>query len=590
MSQKYYSAERTTQIVISLLKQHGIKKIVASPGTTNVTLVGSLQQDPWFEMFSVVDERSAAYMACGLAAESGEPVVLSCTGATASRNYLPGLTEAYYRKLPVLAITASQNLSRIGHLSPQQLDRRSIQNDIAVCSEHLFPCRSKDDEWDCEIKVNRAILALTHRGGGPAHLNFTTTYSPDFTVQNLPPAKKICRYNQGNNLPEIVSGKKVAIFVGAHTPMSNTLTDAIDRFCATYDSVVFCDHTSGYRGKYRASMALVGMQTEYRSPIFDVDILIHIGEISGDYPVMHKFKLKDEVWRVSEDGELRDYFKKLKYVFEMKEEHFFNYYAKDKQNKNDYLTLCLSEYEKVLHNIPELPYSNLWVAGKLSSLIPANSVLHLGILNSLRSWNVYSVDGSICSFCNTGGFGIDGIVSTFLGGSLAEPDKLHFCVIGDLAFFYDLNAIGSRHVGNNLRILLVNNGKGTEFRNYTHPGAAFGEDADKFIAAGGHYGKKSPELIKHYAQDLGFKYLAASTKDELLKVAPEFVDTKNVDKPILLEVFTDSNEESEALRLVNTAVVEGVLQMKHAIKDTAKSILGNTLVNKLKKIKKMKLT
>jgi len=586
MSQKYYSAERTTQIVVSLLKQHGIKKIVASPGATNVTLVGSLQQDSWFEMFSAVDERSAAYMACGLAAESGEPVVLSCTGATASRNYLPGLTEAYYRKLPVLAITASQNLSRIGHLSPQQLDRRSIQNDIAVCSEHLFSCRSKDDEWDCEIKVNRAILALTHRGGGPAHLNFTTTYNPDFSVQNLPPAKIICRYNQRDNLPEIASGKRIAIFVGAHNPMSNTLTDAIDRFCATHDSVVFCDHTSGYRGKYRASMALVGMQTEYSSPIFNVDILIHIGEISGDYPVMGKFKIKEEVWRVSEDGELRDYFKKLKNVFEMKEECFFNYYAKEKQNKTDYLSLCTSEYEKVVHNIPELPFSNLWVAGKLSSMIPANSVLHLGILNSLRSWNVYPIDGSIRSFCNTGGFGIDGIVSTFLGGSLAEPNKLHFCVLGDLAFFYDLNAIGSRHVGNNLRILLVNNGKGTEFRNYTHPGAAFGEDADKFIAAGGHYGKKSPELIKHYAQDLGFKYLTASTKEELLKVASEFVDTENVDKPILLEVFTDSNEESEALRLVNTAVVEGMIQMKHAFKDTAKSILGDSLVNKLRKIKK----
>ena len=311
MAQMYYSAERTTQIVISLLKQHGIKKIVASPGATNVTLVGSLQQDSWFEMFSAVDERSAAYMACGLAAESGEPVVLSCTGATASRNYLPGLTEAFYRKLPVLAITASQNINRIGHLSPQQLDRRSIQNDIAVCSEHLYPCRSVDDEWDCEIKVNRAILSLTHRGGGPAHLNFTTTYSPDFSVKELPVARKISRYLTGDVLPEITPAKRIAIFVGAHNPMTNSLTAVIDKFCATYNAVVFCDHTSGYNGQYRASMALVGMQTEYVSPIFDIDILIHMGEISGDYPVMGKFNIKGEVWRLSEDGELRDYFKKV---------------------------------------------------------------------------------------------------------------------------------------------------------------------------------------------------------------------------------------------------------------------------------------
>ena len=83
---KFYSSERNIQIVISLLKANGIKKIIASPGATNFSFVGSVQNDSWFEVYSSVDERSAAYMACGLAAESGEPVVLSCTGSIA--NYL----------------------------------------------------------------------------------------------------------------------------------------------------------------------------------------------------------------------------------------------------------------------------------------------------------------------------------------------------------------------------------------------------------------------------------------------------------------------------------------------------------------------
>lgn len=586
MSRKFYTAERATQIVISLLKQYGIKKIVASPGTTNVTLVGSLQQDPWFEMFSSVDERSAAYIACGLAAESGEPVVLSCTGATASRNYIPGLTEAYYRKLPVLAITATQELNRIGHLFPQQMDRRSIQNDISICSEHLFACRSANDEWDCEIKVNRALLALTYKGGGPAHLNLTTTHSQDFSIQVLPTARKINRYMAGDELPIIQKGKKVAIFVGAHTAMSEGLTKAIDKFCATYDSVVFCDHSSGYRGKYRAQMALVGMQTEYESPIFNVDILIHMGEISGDYPLMGKLRIKEGVWRLSEDGELRDYFKKLTNVFEMKEETFFNCYAKENQSNSSYLSFCQSEYKKTIQCIPELPFSNLWMASQLSAKLPSDSVLHLGILNSLRAWNVFPIEDNIDSYCNTGGFGIDGIVSTLLGGSLADPNRLHFCIVGDLAFFYDLNAIGNRHVGSNIRILLVNNGKGTEFRNYTHPGAAFGEEADRFIAAGGHYGMQSPELIKNFAQNLGFEYLTASTKQDFLKALPDFVNTESMNKPILFEVFTNSADESDALKMVNTAVKDGTIQIKHALRDTTKSVLGDSLVNKLRKFKR----
>ena len=122
--EQYYTNERNVQILISLLKEHGIKRVIASPGSTNVTFVASLQQDPFFKIYSCVDERSAAYMACGMAAESNEPVVLSCTGATASRNYFPALTEAFYRKLPILAVTSTQDESKIGHNIAQVIDRR----------------------------------------------------------------------------------------------------------------------------------------------------------------------------------------------------------------------------------------------------------------------------------------------------------------------------------------------------------------------------------------------------------------------------------------------------------------------------------
>ena len=97
-----YTDEPQAQIVIALLKEHGVRKIVVSPGATNIPIAGSVQSDPFFEVYSSVDERSAAYIACGLAEDSGEPVAISCTGATASRNYMPGLTEAYYRKLPIM--------------------------------------------------------------------------------------------------------------------------------------------------------------------------------------------------------------------------------------------------------------------------------------------------------------------------------------------------------------------------------------------------------------------------------------------------------------------------------------------------------
>ena len=101
-------------------------------------------------------------MACGLAAETLEPVVLSCTGATASRNYFSALTEAYYRGLPILAVTSTQEKSKIGNLIPQVIDRSVQPHDILKFSVHLQTVKDEDDEWDVTLNANKAILELNH--------------------------------------------------------------------------------------------------------------------------------------------------------------------------------------------------------------------------------------------------------------------------------------------------------------------------------------------------------------------------------------------------------------------------------------------
>lgn len=544
MDGKYYSNERSIQILISLLKQHGIKKCVVSPGATNVTFVASLQQDDFFELYSSVDERSAAYIACGIAAESGEPVVLSCTGATASRNYIPGLTEAYYRKLPVLAVTSTQDVTRVGHLRAQVIDRSVIQNDIALLSEHIPITNDATTEWSNTIKINRAILELKHRGGGPVHLNLTTTYSKDYSVKELPVAKMIRRICRGDEFPSLPQGR-VAVFVGAHVKFSDAETQALDAFCSSHNAVVICDHTSGYKGKYRVQAALLVTQGKSISNLAIMDLLIHIGEVSGAYYSL----FPKTVWRVNPDGELRDAYQRLSCVFEMSEQYFFEHYIDEAKDSFTSYRDAFNEQLSVLRNkIPDnLPFSNVWIASQMAAQLPENSILHLGILNSLRSWNFFEIPDSVWAYSNTGGFGIDGISSSLIGASLVHPDKLYFGVLGDLAFFYDMNSIGNRHVGKNVRILLVNNGKGTEFRNYSHPAAAFGDEADWYMAAAGHFGNKSHQLVKHYAEDLGYEYLSADNKDDFLRVMPRFVTTEITDKPIILEVFTNNEDESKAL-------------------------------------------
>lgn len=579
--EKGYTVEKNAQILISLMKKHGVRKVVASPGATNVCFVASIQQDPYFEVYSSVDERSAAYIACGLAEESGEAVALSCTGATASRNYVSGLTEAYYRKIPILAITSTQFTGRVGHNIPQVIDRSASMNDIQRLSVELPVIYSAEEEWLCCVKANEALLELKHHGGGPVHINLTTTYSNEYSCKELPEARFIDRICVDDTFPKL-SGEKIAIIVGAHSKWEDRLTKLVDKFCEKYNAVVLYDHTSNYTGNYGVLANLITNQELYRPDCQSMDLLIHLGNVSGAYMTLYP----DKVWRVNPDGEICDTFKKLEYVFEMKEEAFFNYYVTHAPNSSKNVTYAeewKKEREKILSKIPDLPFSNIWIAQQMSKELPENSVLHLAILNSLRSWNLFDMAKSIRGYSNTGGFGIDGCVSSLIGASLANPEILYFGIIGDLAFFYDLNSIGNRHIGNNVRLLIINNGKGTEFRNYNHNAAKFGNDADKYIAAAGHFGNKSSVLLKHYAEDLGFKYYSASTKEEFLSNIEFFVSNKHYDQPILFEVFTSSENESDALKLVSR-IDMGENQQTNVAKKIVKSILGESGVKTIKKI------
>ena len=230
--------------------------------------------------------------------------------------------------------------------------------------------------------------------------------------------------------------------------------------------------------------------------------------------------------------------------------------------------------------MPEFPFSNIWAAKQLAPNLPAHSVLHLGILNSLRSWNFFSIPGSVSAYSNVGGFGIDGAVSALLGASLANPAVLHFGVVGDLAFFYDMNALGNRYLKPNMRLLMVNNGKGVEFRNFNHPANQFGEEADLFMAAGGHFGRQSHTLVKNFAQDLGMEYLSASTKEEFSAAASRFLHPQITDKPMLFEIFTNTDDERNALE----EILSIQKNFKGEIKQSLKKTLGPTGIRLAKQI------
>lgn len=158
------------RIIVELLKQNNIRQIVISPGGTNIPFVKAVQDDNFFTCYSVVDERSAIYFAIGLYLQTGEIIATSCTSAQATRNYIPGLTEAYYKKVPILAITMAKHPRFTYQEYMQAPDQTSLPKD-SVKESYMLPFISRKEDLFHSIRlVNEAIQMLTFDGNGPVQI------------------------------------------------------------------------------------------------------------------------------------------------------------------------------------------------------------------------------------------------------------------------------------------------------------------------------------------------------------------------------------------------------------------------------------
>ncbi|MBE7713335.1 MAG: 2-succinyl-5-enolpyruvyl-6-hydroxy-3-cyclohexene-1-carboxylate synthase [Cyanobacteria bacterium SIG26] len=563
----------TVHYIISMLKAYGIKNIVASPGTQNAYFNSIVQEDSFFKCFSVVDERSAAYVATGIAYETQEPVVITCTGATASRNYMSALTEAYYKNLPVIALTFFDEGTNKFALSPQFVDRSVSQNDIKTVDVELpyvdggLKLKSK-----CLTYLNSALFTAKYKKE-PVHINCAANMDFKNTVSGLPEdiwSSTGLSLDFGDKAT-LLKGKNVAIFIGSHNKFTEDEKCAISEFAKSWDIPVLCDHTSNYHGANKILISQIAYKTK---DITTPDLIIDMGGVTGEYSCSLVFSKVKKVWRLAENGKFACRSNiPVEYVFLCKEQYFFELMKNPSSENSGYYTYLKSVCNSNIET--DLPLSNGLICQKLAKYIPQNSSLHVAILNSLRNMNFFDLDESINVTCNVGGFGIDGAVSTLLGQSLVDSERLCFGVVGDLAFLYDMNAIGNRHVSNNLRIILVNNSRGEEFRLNPALEKPLGEKNDVLIAAAGHF----KNGVKGWAQSCDFKYMKANSKRSFEKRIKDFCITKS-NKPIILEVYTSDLNEKMAL----SALKAGKLVLpakKQKVKLISK--LGKLVCGKIKK-------
>lgn len=585
-----YTILENARIVISLLKQHNIRHIVLSPGGSNIPIVQGVQEDSFFICHSVVDERSAIYFAIGLYQQTGETIACSCTSAQATRNYIPGLTEAYYKHAPILAVTMSKHPKFLGQDYMQCPIQTSLPVD-AVKASYSLP--RINDVHDRELVVrtaNEAILELTHNGIGPVQLNLeeldSETWKLDRNISKLAAIRCIRRYHYWDKIDvsELID-KRILVVIGDHRDFSADEQNAIELFCQNHNVFVYTNLVSNYYGKYalNANLAVHSATQLFFNKNLLPDIVISIGALTGDYGIYSHLCAAPadsfQHWRVNLDGNVVDTYGKLTRIYEMRELDFFSAFSGDGTDVcHSYYNSWSSLVNMLDYNV-DFPLSNLFAATRLSKIIPQGSSLILAIHNSLRVWNFMQIKQRIHAMSPVNAFGIDGATSMTIGASIATDD-LCFLITGDLAYLYDINALSIREKKNNIRILLCNNNGGFEFKggdlcDYV--------DVSKYIAADNHFVNS-----KGWAETNGFDYIPITDKCQVEDALCLFVSPSS--RPIVMELFVDPKDEKEAYNSLIQANWHGTRnetakrQMYQDVACLVKSVVGLTDIKTIKKI------
>lgn len=546
-----YTELKEYQIIIALLKKFNIRHCVLSAGSRNVPFVHSIEEDPFFNCYSVVDERSAGYFALGLAQELNEPVVISCTSSTATCNYWPPVAEAFYQGVPIIILTSDRDPAMLGQWEDQMINQVGMYDRHVRKSVNLPIINNRDDEIYCQRLVNEALLELNHHGTGPVHINIPMkAYNNSFNIKSLPEVTKIERLCLEDNsilwqekIKKLSNAKKVLVTCGQMSYVSHNLKMEIQKFFEKYNAAIAVEYMSNLEFEHGLNTT-VCMDARYVTPkkVKELlpDIVISYGGniFSGIKEQLRKFAGEFEHWLIQEDGRVVDTFKSLTTIFECSPEYFFkfcnNEVNKEALNDNIYYNKFRDYANSVI--LPEFEYSHVYAIQKVVESIPPNSLLHLSINDSIRITNFFKMNQNVKVFANIGTHGIDGCLSSFLGQAITT-EKQSYLIIGDLAFFYDMNAVRLRHIKNNVHILLINNEGGSEF----YFNRMWKNEASDLHTTARHHTK-----AEGWVKSNDFIYLRAHNKEMLEDALSEFM-REDLDKPVFLEVFTEMKHDSKVI-------------------------------------------
>lgn len=553
----------TCRQLAGALAAFGVKDVVTSPGSRNAPLLMALDRTKELHVHSVVDERSAAFIALGIAEISQRPVAIVCTSGSAVLNYGPAVAEAFYKKIPLIVVSGDRPMEWIDQADSQTIRQPGALSNIVKASYTLKAEADTDEErWYIDRILNDAIQHAVISPAGPVHINISIAepHTREIDVDASCSFRKI-EYNCPTEKLETSKARTLAqrlhcanvLIAGACNPPSNALSRSLGALASQPNIVVVAEGISNIKTDKAFSTPDVIFGPECQLP--DPDILITFGGAPVSARMKKWLRTHDigEHWHIGPEHNIVDTYMCLSAAFQYPAESFFPRIAGAMEHlqrvapsvstfANTWQYAARKELSHLQNKIERIQMSGKWSApvamGWIVKHIPPAWNLQLGNGMALRYAQLPPLTSVHRIDSNRGVSGIDGCTSTAVGASHAYKSAPTLLITGDMSFLYDVGALSSNLITPRLKIIVLNNGGGGIFRHIAStsglPETARLLKCDLNVP------------VESLAWTFGFDYLRVESYEEL---RPAFMALQNnCSRPVILEVVSDTDTDAEVFK------------------------------------------
>ncbi len=475
------SDKKSVQDFVSLLVKHGVTDVVITPGSRNAPFIISLGNHPLITAHSVVDERSAAFIALGIAQQQDRIVGLICTSGTAALNFAPAIAEAYYQRIPLLVVTADRPVEWIDQGEGQSIRQFEVyRNYVKDSFEIAEDIGDGDIIWYNARLMDQAMRLCTEGVHGPVHINFPLRENLYRAVDGHDSTVKVVQRahtelslsaDELNGLKDkIIRANKVMVLAGQMRPCE-LLKKYLNQFAQHKNVIVLTEaHSNLAHPDFITTIdrLIMGMEEEEQIQWMP-ELLITIGHniISRKVKAFLR-SAQIEHWHVDVSGEGLDTYKRLVKIIPLTPVAFFQTLSDLHYSSNsEYKTWMLQQQKATANNATEFMHHATWsdlaFFHQAMRQIPTGWDVQMGNSSVVRYILLSDARSDLNYFGNRGVAGIDGCTSTAIGAAYTT-ERPTVLITGDIAFFYDSNAFWNQLLPANLKIVVVNNSGGGIFR------------------------------------------------------------------------------------------------------------------------------